>query len=349
MGVYRKGKNWYIDYYYKGRRIRKKIGPSKQVAELTLKDVEVKIAKGEYLGIYEEKKIRFSDYAEEYLEYSRANKAANSYRRDVTSVRSHLIPCFGGRYLPNITAKMGQDYVSKRAQEANVATVNRELCCLKNMLRKAVEWGYIKQNPAAGIKQFKETPKAARYLTSEECSALLAACPDHLYPIVVLALNTGMRKGELLHLQWEDVDFRRGTITVRNRRDFHTKNYEDRVIPMNDEVREVLRKLPRHIRSPYVFPSIADPEGNAYNDVKRSFTSAVKRSRIEHVRFHDLRHTFASHLVMAGVDIRTVQTLLGHKDISTTMRYAHLAPDHLKGAVERLDFSDGHHMDTRAN
>ena len=110
-------------------------------SESGLEDIKGRIIRGEYLGIYEEKKILFEDFATEYLEYSKANKARSSYRRDTTSFKVHIIPYFKGHYLAKITAKMIQDYKTQRAQQANVAGVNLELCALKNCLRKAVEWG----------------------------------------------------------------------------------------------------------------------------------------------------------------------------------------------------------------
>ena len=117
----------------------------------------------------------------------------------------HLIPCFGGHYLPTITRKMIEEYTAKRKQKANVATINREVAALKKLFRKAVEWDYLKQSPAAGIKQFKERPPTPRYLEVEEAAALLEACPQSIYAFVATAVNTGMRKSELFFLEWSDI------------------------------------------------------------------------------------------------------------------------------------------------
>jgi len=155
-----------------------------------------------------------------------------------------------------------------------------------------------------------------------------------------MALNTGMRLGELTAVEWKDIDFKCTVIHVDNKKEHHTKNYEPRTIPMNEQLMAVLRRLPRRLDSPLVFQR---KNGEKFAKMRTSFENAVKRSGIAHVRFHDLRHTFASHLVMAGVDIRTVQELLGHKDIRMTMRYSHLAPDHMKNAVRILD---SHYLDT---
>lgn len=188
--VFKRRKNWFIDYYYKGKRIKKKVCPSKRLAELALADVEVKIAKGEYLGIYEEKKILFRDFAHKYLEYARANKANSTYQREEGIIQGHLIPSFEG-YLFEITSEKIERYKGKRLGEgANPATVNKEFSSIRCMLNKAREWGYLKENPARGVKILKEPPGRLRYLELEEIETLLKACPDWLRPIVVVAIHS---------------------------------------------------------------------------------------------------------------------------------------------------------------
>jgi integrase len=140
-----------------------------------------------------------------------------------------------------------------------------------------------------------------------------------------------MRRSDITRLHWEDVDFKRRRVFVVSRKEHHTKNYESRVIPLNEFLYAALQKQ-RAYRDmkPYVF---CFPDGKPFYRVDTSFHHAIRRVGIPHVRFHDLRHTFASWLVLGGMDIRTVQELLGHKDLRMTMRYAHLAPDHLRYAV----------------
>jgi integrase len=166
---------------------------------------------------------------------------------------------------------------------------------------------------------------------------LLRECPPHIYALVATGVYAGLRRSELFYLEWSDVDFKRATITVQNKEEWHTKNYESRVIPIHDTLYEVLRRHPRHISSRYVF---CNPKtGRRYNNIRKSLSSAAERAGIGHIGLHTLRHTFASQLVMRGADLATVQKLMGHKSIQMTMRYAHLAPDHLSAAVERLNFS----------
>jgi len=329
MGVYKKGKNWYIDYYVKGRRKRRKIGPSKKLAQQVLEDVRLKIAKGEYLGVYDEKKIPFEDFSQQYLAFSKANKAMSTYqRRDKVSI-AHLTSFFKGRYIFEITPRMIEKYKAARWEKVAPATVNRELACLKHMYTKALEWGYLKTNPAKGVKSLKEPPGRLRYLRPEEVKKLLDVCHGYLRSIVITALNTGMRKGEILALRWQDVDLENRKVTVRN-----AKNNEARVIPINQTLYQELSNLSGQSDGEYVFTNGDD---RPIGDIKKGFSAALKRARISDFHFHDLRHTFGSHLVMQGIDLKTVQQLMGHRQIKTTMRYSHLSPEYVQEAISRLD------------
>ncbi|MCX8027680.1 MAG: site-specific integrase [Thermodesulfovibrionales bacterium] len=149
--------------------------------------------------------------------------------------------------------------------------------------------------------------------------------------MVIMALHTGMRKGEILNLKWDNVDLKHGFILIEM-----SKNGERREIPINNTLRETLISLVRRLDVPYVFYN--KNTGKPYqSDLKRSFNSALKRAGIKDFRFHDLRHAFTSHLVMAGVDITTVSKLLGHKSLTMTLRYSHLSKSHTMQAVNVLD------------
>jgi integrase len=311
----------------KGLRKRKKIGCSKRVADLALAQVQVKIAKGEYLGIYEDKKITLAQFAEEYLAYAKTNKAPMSVRRDLISLVP-LTSAFPG-YLSEITTKAIEDYKARRLETVKPATVNKELALLKHMFTKAGEWSYVKQNPAKPVKLLKEPPGRLRYLTPAEFTRLLGACAPHLKPIVLMAVHTGMRRREILSLRWGDVDVHKRTIMLAK-----TKNNERRMSPINAQLAEALRTVPRHVESPYVF---CDRNGQPYDRIDNGFRRACKRAGIVDFRFHDLRHTFASHLIMRGANLRSVQELLGHKTGKMTVRYTRLSTPHLQETVTLLD------------
>jgi integrase len=207
------------------------------------------------------------------------------------------------------------------------ASVNRPFALLKNMFSKAIEWSKVEENPAKRVKLLKGETKRIRYLLPPEAQVLISNCADHLRPIVIFALNTGMRKGELLGLTWDQVNFDTGIISI-----LETKNHDRRDIPMTEIVRATLRGLER--LGDHVFCNKA---GDSFANVRKSFITAVRTSGIVDFRFYDLRHTFASNLVMEGVDIMTVKELMGHKDLSMTLRYAHLAPNHKTKAINTLD------------
>lgn len=332
MRIYRRGKTWCVDYSYKGKCFRRAAGRSWKTAELTLKDIEIRIAKGENLGIHEQRRVLLKDYAIEYLEYSRANKDEQSARRDGVSLK-HLVASFGDQYLFTTTPNQIERYKEYRLENGGVkpATINREIACLSNMFTKAVEWGYASQSPAKGVRLFKEPPGRLRYLQPEEMTALLNQCSPHLRSIVLTALHTGMRLSEILNLRWSSVNLKMQSITVEN-----SKNNERRIIPTNPTLYQELKKLSLHKRSDFVYST---QTGLPYTNIRKGFVAACKRAGIRDFRFHDLRHTFASRLVMSGASLRAVQQLLGHREISMTMRYWHLSRQHLQEAVGMLCLS----------
>ena len=156
---------------------------------------------------------------------------------------------------------------------------------------------------------------------------------DHLSPVVLLALNTGLRRGELLQLRWEDVSLTTRILTVRGT---HAKSGQTRHVPLNSEAVETLQRWAAQLPSAvgFIFPGSSSQQ--PVGDIKNAWAGLLRRASITKFRFHDLRHTFASKLVMAGVDLNTVRELLGHADLTMTLRYAHLAPEHKAAAVEKL-------------
>jgi integrase len=330
MRLYLRNRVWYLDYRspLNGRRVRRRIGYCKKDAELALKEIELKILKGEFAESTEPKRAAFNDLCKEYLTFSKAHKTRQSHRRDTISVK-HLLKIFRGKLISQITARELDHYMNLRRAKVKPATVNREFSCIKHMFTKAIQWGYLSENPLQPVKKFKEPPGRVRYLMDKEIDRLLASCAEHIKPMVIMALNTGMRKGEILSLKWSDIDLKNRMITVKK-----TKNNETRMIPINGILYHALRTIGPELGCQHVF---TNHQGKSYGDITKGFKAALKRARIDDFRFHDLRHTFASRLVMAGVDIRTVQELLGHRDITMTMRYSHLSSTHLKEAVKRLE------------
>ena len=215
----------------------------------------------------------------------------------------------------------------------SISYANRLAAVLKSMMAKALDWDMITENDLKRIrkaKQLKGEIKRLKYLSEEEVDRLISNCEPYLKPIVITALNTGMRSGEIRSLTWDRVDLKNRIILLDK-----TKNGERREIPINDTLYQTLSGLIRNLKTDYVFhnPDTLKP----YYDIKKSWQTALKKSHILDFHFHDLRHTFASWLVMAGVDLATVKDLMGHKDITITLRYSHLAASHIKAAVSFLD------------
>lgn len=342
MSIYKNKKTgcWHIDYRANGRRIREKVGPSKRIAENALAKRKAEIAEGRFFDMKHQSRSKFYEAAERFLSYSKANK--KSYRRDEGIVRIYLVPAFGKKRLDTVTSWDIEKYKARRKELASAATVNRELACMKTIFNKAIQWGMASSNPVKGVALMPENNRRVRFLMHEEIHPLLHACPTYLQPIVHIALNTGMRLGEILSLTWADIDFRRQQVTVRD-----SKNGESRIIEMNSTLRETLQGMKRSTAYPHV---CLGQSGKPVTTVRKAFMKACKAAAIEDFRFHDLRHTFASHLVMNGTDLTTVKELLGHKSIEMTLRYAHLSQPHRKNAVEELGRAlDGHFLDTQDN
>jgi integrase len=219
-----------------------------------------------------------------------------------------------------------------RLREGNSKTTcNRYLQLLKKMFNVAKEEGDAEENPVQKVKLYSEKDVLReKVLTEEEEGRLLGTSVEHLRSILILALNTGMRRGEIFNLMWSQVDFRDRKIRVER-----TKSQKFRFIPMNSTVFYELRRLEsKNGQSSYV--SFNPETGKPYVDVMTAFKAACSRAGVKGLRFHDLRHTFASRLVKRGADIVTVQNLLGHSTLALTQRYTHADDERKKAAVELL-------------
>ncbi len=280
------------------------------------------------------------DFAEEFKNNKSSELRQSSLKRIEFSLKP-LTAKFGLKHLNDISSFEIEKYRKERKDVGKSdATVNRELQALRHLFNKAIAWRKAQHNPVRQIKLRKEENSRVRFLTEEEEASLLETCSSNLRAIVIAALNTGFRRGELLSLTWGDIDFVRGLITVQAG---YAKNGERRTIPMSgEELRQLLTGLKTSAdNAGKVF---LNSNGEAYKLVSTVFDEAVERANITDFHFHDLRHTFASRLIMAGVDLRTVQILMGHKTIAMTLRYSHLSPDHLRGAVEKLNLGKKSHQ-----
>lgn len=228
--------------------------------------------------------------------------------------------------------------VTSKKSVRSPSTVNRYLAAFSKALNVAVnEWEWLKENPMKRIDKSKEGRGRDRFLSLDEKRRLLKACHassnPFLYPIVALALEMGMRFGEIIKLRWKDIDFDRELITLRE-----TKNGEDRILPLNRESLAILRQMQSENckGNELVFKSRLHPSTEKPIDIRKSFIKALKIAQIEGLRFHDLRHTAASYLAMNGATQGELMVILGHKTPTMTKRYAHYSQQHIRQIMEKI-------------
>jgi len=291
------------------------------------------------------KKIPFRRLAKEYLKLAKHKSVEND-----KYLSKHLLSYFGSYNLDQITPHTLERYRDKRLKEhprcgkkgftsgktISPATVNREMGLLRRMFNAAIRWGWADSNPVSKIKMLKERPDEPHCLDYKEEARLLSHCPPQVRDIVIMALETGMRRGELVSLKWKDVDMDKEIIQVSA---VKSKGGYTRYIPMTRGAFDVLDKLQGKGECEYVF---LNKEGKPYRDgssIHAQFNRAVKKAGLDNlgVTFHSLRHTFISRAIMAGLPESVVMKLVGHKDFRMIKRYTHLSPGYLRGSIERLE------------
>ncbi len=335
MGLYKQGTVWYYELYVDGRRIRKSTGvTNRRVAEDIYAKKKLEIREGRFFLQDQGTKRMFKEMTDKYMAEYAVKKPHDSKQRDITSL-NHLLPVFGSMYLSRISPNQISKYKTQREGEgASASSINKELAFAKHAFNLAIkEWEWVRDNPFTKIPMEKLNNARIRYLTAEEYQALLNACDDWLRPIVITAVNTGMRRGNIMSLTWKQVDLAKGLIVLD-----HTKNGSPLGLPMNDAVKSLFMELNRvrHIKSPYVFTN-ADGSMIKGTKLQDRFRQACKKAGLTGVVIHTLRHTCASWLVQNGVPLNVVQQLLGHKTIAMTMRYAHLSGENLRMAINSLN------------
>jgi len=356
MAIYKRGDVYWIDYYYRTsggafRRKREKVGTNFKLAKEALAKRQSEVAERTFFPDRQKERISFEKASEEFLKWAEVNISDRGYERYRCCV-DNLVAAFGPQYLDEITPPAVEKFKTDRLKVVKPATINRDLAVLKRLYNLILKGQLlpevsIPESLPRRIHLLRENNLRIRYLSLSEYQALLLAC-DRLHakrspatraqamdmkPILIVAVHTGMREGEILKLKWADIDFKGGNITVH-----HGKGGRARPVPMNRLAAEALENLPRRIDSPYVFchKENGKHRGKPFHWIKVGWETLLKEAGITNLRFHDLRHTCASWLVMRGVPLQKVQQILGHKSYQTTLRYAHLAPDQGKDAVDLL-------------
>jgi integrase len=323
-----RGSVWVVDFRdAQGKRRVIRAGENKTVALAMLNAKLKQMALDGLSGTQGIEAKTLEEVSVEYMKMARVNK--RSWLRDEQLLRD-LKEYFGAnKVFSQISVAEVEDYRVDRREGWSPATCNRAVALFKHVFNFAIDRNWAKENPVRRIKLYRENNERVRFLEPQEKERLLAFCGAQLRPLVVTALFTGMRIGELLALTWADVDLGRKLIHVRD-----SKSGKGRHIPMSASVYEVLSPVTRHIDNARVF---YNEDGKPYRSCRSAFATALRRAGIRDFRWHDLRHSFASYLAMAGVDLNMIRELMGHKTITMTLRYSHLAPQFKTQALDKLE------------
>jgi integrase len=294
--------------------------------------VKGEIAEGKWFEKTLDESKTFDDLMNLLINYSQKNCKSKAY----LSSAKVLNGFFGSYSLSEITPRLWKQFRDMREAEGiKPSAINRDLAAFKRAFNLACseEYGWFKSNPVSSIKQEKGVTKRDRWIGKEEEDILLSNSPSWLREIILFALNTGMRRGEILNLSWKAVDLPRRTITV-----MESKNGEKRTIPMNETVYALLKEKGkiRLIGRDWVFRSPLSKARLFNQALERAFSNCVKKTGIEDLHFHDLRHSFGTRLSQKGEDALTIKALMGHKTLLMTSRYVHHNVESLRKAVGNL-------------
>ncbi|WP_045608121.1 site-specific integrase [Vibrio parahaemolyticus] len=319
---------------------------AKEKAGLVASGVDVQVQRAEECKAEVRRSLTLGKYLEEHYKdylFAMNPKTAKQSYQSIANTFAFL----ADKPLEDIKAWDIQQWVTEKRKLGRApATIEYTFNRLKAALSRAVEWEFIESHNLSSVKIAKEDNTRIRYLSESEEAALLNAlaareaqlCEDNdsyqyadfFTPLITLAMHTGMRKGEMLTLRWESVSFENRYLTILSE---NAKSKKKRTIPMNDTVFNMLSQWrAQNLNEEYVFVH----EGKQVSFFQYPWQNLLKAAGIENFRFHDLRHHFASKLVMAGVDLNVVRELLGHADLKMTLRYAHLAPAHTAAAVQLI-------------
>jgi integrase len=328
------GISYYADFRIGRKRFRKSLGPNKALAKAQAAQIERAVSLGTYAD-QGGKKVTVEQFSSEYLAATAHRRRKDTNIEDERRFRLSINPAIGKLLIGGVSSRHIESWVSARRDSGlKPGSVNREMTTLKAMFSTAKRWGYISSSPMDGVKPLPDPRPSERCLSVEEAERLLDACrtgPSHLYGMILVALNTGMRWSEVRFLRWQDLDLVARRIKVENSADHTTKNGKVRYIPMTDPIFDWFSAN----RS--VGLVFRNSDGKPFRQAYRSFKAACAKAGIENLRIHDLRHTYCSHLVMTGAPLQTVMELMGHSSLRMVLRYAHLAQSHISAAVLKLE------------
>jgi len=336
MGLYKRGSVWWMNFSHNGEQFRRSTETEQKKLAIRIFDkLKGEIAEGKWFPHLEGEDRTFNDLMNRYMkEYSVIYKAPSSHLRD-KGLEKHLRSFFGDSLLTQITPNMISEYkLKRRADGVSPRTINYELSLMGHTFNLAMkEWEWVKDNPVMRVRKERVNNKVERWLTLDEEQKLLVSSSLWLREIIIFAIHTGLRQGEIMDLKWSQINFTRKTMIITEQ-----KNRAVDTLPLNATVLDLLANK---------VPGVLDPDkrvfvnhlGNRIGSsvIIRAFHLAEKKAGIKKLRFHDLRHTFATRLIQNGVDLFTVQKLGRWKNTSMVMRYAHHYSESLRAGIEVMD------------
>lgn len=341
--IYFRNKNWNITYYSSGKRIRKRIGKDRRQAEIYLKEIEYRLSVNDLGAI---RRIPLAAFKSEFLEYVKARRAAQTHSNYSIAI-GHFLEFLRAEYpsacLQDVTLSMADKFISSRRQclsyihkdkPVAASTVNTELKAIKRFFNRGVEVGYLKASPARTAKFLTMSARAPRFFSEDELRLIFSSRGNDENKQIYLTLFwTGLRVGELVNLEWDDIDFKSSRLRIRVKDFWKPKGNRERCVPLHPSLQGLLLNKKRLSR--WVF-SDSKGEKIKIHSLQTSFRRLLKKLGIVNASIHTWRHSFASYFIMKTGNIRALQVLLGHGSIRTTEIYSHLSDQHLQDLVGQL-------------
>lgn len=339
--VYRRGATYWVRFRVNGVHVRRSARTAKKAEAMAYLHRLV----AEYTARARDGLPRhtYDEAAERFLR--EASIRSTTHASYTTSDRS-CSTVLAGKYLDEIDRRLlGELVAARKAKGVSDTTIRRDLAFLSSMCASAVAWGWLDANPVTQFskRHLKEARPRTRFLTRDEYDALLAAASDRLRPAIVLAVETGLRREELFSLTVAAIDFPRREVVLDK-----TKSDIPRRVPLTDTalvtIRAILSAKDRPKGAVHLF---VHSDGERIGNLKKAFWGACRRAKIKDLRWHDLRHTFASWFIQAGGEVYHLSRILGHSTIQMTTRYSHLRTQDLHLAVERAAQNRAQEQETR--
>ena len=344
MRIYKRGSTYWTEFIVDNKRYQLSCKTKdKKLAEEVAAALHADVVRNKFNipQKYKSEKIFVSAF-EEYLKITDNSEKTFKSKKDASK---HFLPIFKDKNITGITINDIKTYqlqrrleimslhknIGKKDSEISFRSVNLELTTLHHFFSFCINNGYIDKNPASGIKKLNELSRL-KTLSDSDIQKLIAGATNKLTrDLITFLIYTGCRKGEALNLKWDDVDMQNDVIAIKG-----TKTKCDRYIPISKPLKELLKAVEKNQDVLYVFTRNGAKIGN----FRKSFMTACRNAGLKDMRIHDLRHVFASKMVMNGTSLYITGELLGHRTTQMTKRYSHLVPDTLKKAVDDV-FNEG--------